>query len=68
MQQRKWKKPGNGHKDDRTSATEKSRAVITRLDANLFTIVRAAAKARKQSLSYTIYAAVRKEFMPDAPA
>ena len=66
MQQRKWKKPGNGHKDNRTSAKEKSRAAITRLDADLFKIVRAEAKAREQSLSYTIFEAVRDKFMPES--
>ena len=64
MQRRKWKKPGKGHKDDRTSAKEKSRAVITRLDENLFKTVRAAAAASKQSLSYTVYEAVRDKFLP----
>jgi hypothetical protein len=66
MQKREWKKPGRGHKDDRTSAKEKSRAVITRLDEDLFRTVRYAAAAKKQSLSYTIFEAVRDKFMPGA--
>ena len=62
MQKRQWKKPGKGHKDDRTSAREKSRAVITRLDENLFKSVRAIAHSKRQSLSYTIYEAVRDRY------
>lgn len=62
MQRREWKKPGKGHKDDRTSAKEKSRAVITRLDEPLFKNVRTDAASKKQSLSYTIYEAVRDRY------
>jgi hypothetical protein len=66
MQKREWRKPGKGHKDDRTSAKEKSRAVITRLDEDLFKTVREIARLKRQSLSYTIFEAVRDKYVPGA--
>jgi hypothetical protein len=66
MQKREWKKPGKGHKDDRTSSQEKSRAVITRLDEDLFKTVRGIARTKRQSLSYTIFEAVRDKYAPES--
>jgi hypothetical protein len=53
-----------GHKDKRNSATASNMMISVRLPSDLFDRVRESAVGKGQSMSYTIFEAVRDKYMP----
>lgn len=66
MRKVNWSIPAKGHKDKRKKRHKSGRMVISRFEDALFRIVKAAAAAKSQSMSYTIYEAVKEKYQPES--